>query len=95
MDAGHLAAGAAPKGLAVQGDRIAQIGTTLFEPRGQDLLVGAGVKPAEYIGESRLTRSRPVGEAERLGQLTAVVAGELRDRFQALHPSQQGDRGKV
>jgi hypothetical protein len=92
VDAGHLVTRAATQGLAVQGDCIAQIGTTPPEPLGQDLLIGVGVEPAEDIGEGGFTRSGPVGEAEDFGQFGPVVAGELGNGFQGLHTGQQGDR---
>jgi hypothetical protein len=95
VDAGYLVAGAATQGLTIQGDGIAQIGTALLEPFGQDFLIGAGVEPAEHIGEGRFTRRGPMREAECFGQFRAVIAGELGDGFQGLHARQQGDRRQV
>jgi hypothetical protein len=95
VDAGHLVAGAATQRLAIEGDGVAQIRTALLEPFAQDLLVGAGVEPAEHIGKGRFTRSGPMREAECLGQFRAVIAGELGDGFQGLHARQQGDGGQV
>jgi hypothetical protein len=95
VDAGHLVIGAAPQRLAVQGDGVAQVGTALLEPLGQDLFVRADVESAKDIGESCFARRRPMCEAEDFRQFRSMIAGELGDGFQGLHTRQQRDGCKV
>jgi hypothetical protein len=95
VDAGHLVGGAAAQRLAVQGEGVAQVGAAPFQPGGQGALVGADVEAAEEVGEGGLAGGGPAGEAQGLGQLGAVVAGELGDGLQAPHAGQQGDGGEA
>jgi len=95
VHAGHLVAGAASQGLAVQGDGVAQVRTALLEPLGQDLFIRANVESAKDIGQGGLARRWPVGEAKDFRQLWSMIAGELGDGFQGLHARQQRDCRQV
>jgi hypothetical protein len=91
VDARNVIRSAAPQGFAVDGERIAQIGATPFQPGGQSVLIGCNIEASEDVGEGGFAGGGPVREAQSLGQRGSMVAGELSDGLQALHARKEGD----
>jgi hypothetical protein len=95
VNAGDPLTGGAPQGLAIQGQRRAQLRAPGHHPTGQGLFVGIDVKLAEEGGQGAFARRVQAGEAQGEPEGQPVVAGELSDGFQAAHASEQGHGGEA
>lgn len=86
VDARRFPVRAAPRRLAVHGHRRPALPWTA-----QGRLEGRDVRAAEELAERTFGGRLAAPEAQGLSQSEAVVAAELRDGLQVLHPRQHGD----
>jgi hypothetical protein len=95
VDAGGLAVGRPPGGLAAQANGLpAGESDPASEPAGQGVFQRLNVEGGEQVGQAGLGRGLAAGEAQGVGQSGAVVAAELGDGGEALGAGEDGDDGE-
>lgn len=95
MNAGQLIGGTAAEGLAIDSERIAQVGAAGRNPAGQGLLEDGDIQTAEEVRESGFAGRLAGAEAESMGQGLSVFASKLGDGFEGAHTGEHGDGEKV